>query len=547
MKIESLNERALMQLCALLFKAEGFEVRQEVPLGGNLRADLILQRSSDAEVTVVEVRAQTALTVQTLQQLSTYMKLAGADRGLLITSQATPRALLQELRRSLGIELWTLHDLERRVSEVPEARELLAGLGATPVSPKLVVNTLALLSYRGFPSLALQFEARGTTALIGVNGAGKSSVLQAVSTGLSWLVARIRAAQGRGQQLAEADIRNGDIAATVALATDVGGAWCVWTLAANRPGSQAGARSSLEALAEPTRELRAALEAGVQDRLPIAVYYPVNRSALDIPKRIRKKHEFSQLHAYDRALEGGIRDFRLFFEWFRGREDLENERRVRGDAAADPQLQAVRSAVSSMLPGFSGLRVERSPQRMVVNKGEEELIVDQLSDGEKCLLSLVGDLARRLAIANPGLEDPLQGTGVVLIDEVDLHLHPQWQRQVIPSLERTFPELQFIVSTHSPLVLSEVPRSAVRILDQFKLVEDTPHVQGRDSNAILWELMGVPEHPEHTRRALRAVSRLLAKERWDEAREAIDALAEQLGDEDVNVVRHRAYLLAQGE
>ncbi|WP_309143275.1 AAA family ATPase [Nostoc sp. CHAB 5836] len=122
--------------------------------------------------------------------------------------------------------------------------------------------------------------------------------------------------------------------------------------------------------------------------------------------------------------------------------------------------------MSSLIPSFSKLRVRRSPLRMTVIKQGEELIVNQLSDGEKCLLAMVGDLARRLAIANPSLPDPLQGSGVVLIDEIELHLHPKWQREIIPALTRTFPNCQFIVTTHSPQVISQVKPEGIYILEK---------------------------------------------------------------------------------
>lgn len=128
------------------------------------------------------------------------------------------------------------------------------------------------------------------------------------------------------------------------------------------------------------------------------------------------------------------------------------------------------------------------------------MIVNQLSDGEKCLLAMVGDLARRLAIANPGLSDQLQGKGVVLIDEIELHLHPKWQREIIPALTRTFPNCQFIVTTHSPQVVSHVKPQRIYILEKIDngIVAKRPSSSfGRDSNSILEDLMDVPERPQH--------------------------------------------------
>ena len=110
-----------------------------------------------------------------------------------------------------------------------------------------------------------------------------------------------------------------------------------------------------------------------------------------------------------------------------------------------------------MLNDCTNIKVARKPRlRMKVEKNGINLDVSQLSDGEKCTMTLFGDLARRLCIANPRLDDPLKGDGVVLIDEIELHMHPSWQRMVLPKLQETFPNIQFIITTHSPIVLSEV-------------------------------------------------------------------------------------------
>ncbi len=242
------------------------------------------------------------------------------------------------------------------------------------------------------------------------------------------------------------------------------------------------------------------------------MHYPVNRAVLDIPLRIRTQHLFEPLEAYDGALVEGRSNFRLFFEWFRGREDLENETRIHDSLYRDDQLEAVRRAIKSLTPGFSDLRVQRSPLRMVVQKGDWTLYVDQLSDGEKCLLALAGDLARRLAMANPFADDPLLGGGVVLIDEIDLHLHPGWQRQVVPALEKTFPNCQFLVTTHSPAVLGHVDRDSVFILkpEPAGVRAVRPDFsRGMDANRILEDLLDVPSRPAEFQDKLDELYRLI--------------------------------------
>lgn len=222
--------------------------------------------------------------------------------------------------------------------------------------------------------------------------------------------------------------------------------------------------------------IRGELEADPLASLPLVVLYSVNRLVSEVPLEVRGAEIFARHAALEHSLPGtrDVADFGLFFEWFRNREDVENESfrdqaRLPGvtgpDLRFDSQLQAVRQAVEGMLPEFSNLRVYRqAPPKLAVTKQGREFAIQQLSDGEKCLLALVGDMARRLAIANPGLEDPLQGEAVFLIDEVDLHLHPAWQRMVLPRLLATFPHCQFIVSTHSPQVLGEVAAESIFIL-----------------------------------------------------------------------------------
>ena len=129
--------------------------------------------------------------------------------------------------------------------------------------------------------------------------------------------------------------------------------------------------------------------------------------------------------------------------------------------------------------------------------------------------------------------------GAADIDEIDLHLHPAWQRGIVPALAATFPKCQLIVTTHSPQTLSRIPRENVFILDDFHLVRVTPHTYGHDTNSILGEVMGVPERPRDIEDKIRHASLLVDEERLDEARAALQELTSILGDQDTVVVRLR--------
>ena len=123
-----------------------------------------------------------------------------------------------------------------------------------------------------------------------------------------------------------------------------------------------------------------------------------------------------------------------------------------------PVLEAVRKAITDFIGDNYGYpHIETRPLRFVVEErmpeGKRELRIEQLSDGFKIITAMVADIASRMAEANPEVENPLLMSGIVLIDEIDLHLHPKWQRKILRQLRNTFPNVQFIVTTHSPIVL----------------------------------------------------------------------------------------------
>ncbi|ARV57558.1 ATP-binding protein [Nostocales cyanobacterium HT-58-2] len=450
------------------------------------------------------------------------------------------------------------------------------------------VKRLNMNSFRGIGDLTLDFDDMGPTVLIGVNGVGKSSILDCLAILLSQMTGQIQD-NNSTRFLNEQDISNGQRETQIEITVSLNGEEEItWSLSQKREEGKSPKKSgearleaikslidglggqrlqqlkrgndltkALQVVSEVLNQIEAdevsldPLKRVVDDineqlankenaSIPLAVYYPVNRAVLDMPLEISEEYLLTQRNAYDQALTGGRIDFKGFFEWFRNREDLENQLRRDNPDHRDKQLQAVRKAVSSLQPDFSDLRVERSPLRMTVKKQGREFIVNQLSDGEKCLLAMVGDLARRLAIANPGLENPLHGKGVVLIDEIELHLHPKWQRQVITALSKTFPNCQFIITTHSPQVVSHIKPDSIYLLQPTPdgIVADRPENSfGRDSNQILEDLMGVSERPQEIKESLRDLFRLIDQGHLDRAKQLRQNLADEIGEDDPEFVR----------
>lgn len=165
---------------------------------------------------------------------------------------------------------------------------------------------------------------------------------------------------------------------------------------------------------------------------------------------------------------------------------------------------------------------------MKVEKNGISLNVSQLSDGEKCTMAMFGDLARRLSIANPLLDNPLLGEGVVLIDEIELHMHLSWQRNVLKQLRETFPNIQFIITTHSPIVLSEVNDDYhVFFMKNSGIsgeIVEFGRLDGFDANYILEEFMGTKSMNMKTENLINDIYRLINRKSFDEAERKVKEL-----------------------
>lgn len=370
------------------------------------------------------------------------------------------------------------------------------------------LKQLTLENFRGFESLDLVIHPQ-LTVLVGTNGSGKTSILDALVLALS------RAKLGErttGPPWTDSDQRKG--ANTIRIAVGMDGDqdssatrqfWMTKTGGSYSVGGPV-IPATFKICAYSVRR-----EVG-----PVASQ-PSTATA-SLLELWRSKVDFSE-----------------FFAWFIAVEDIENERRRDSPDYRDDLLERARNAVERLLPGYTSLRVRRSPPRqpsLSLVKDGVEFNLEQLSEGERALAVLAGDIAWRTAVIGQ------EHRGIVLIDEVDLHLHPKWQASVLPSLLRTFPELQFIVTTHSPIVLSHVDAECVRLLENFRLV-DVPPTRGRDPNSVLTEVFGVALRPAETQAQLDRIAELIDEERLDDAKLELRQLGEQLGTSDLEVTRLR--------
>lgn len=336
----------------------------------------------------------------------------------------------------------------------------------------------------------LDFECSGkVNVFIGDNGAGKTTVLEAIFVLCSWLNAKLSLPKGRGRSIRKEDIRIGAEYCFLSITVEYKGKPVQWSLmrgisSDNLPEKQTDLRE-LETLVRYIREFN-------DDGQSLLSIYGVNRnlSSISIDKRVYGKKEVTR-----DVIGNSIArtNWKQFFNWYYERENEENRMKARFSIQYhDESLDAIRECLNEVFPDYHNLRVEDRPTRFVIDKDGNEINFDRLSDGEKCYITLVLDIARRLSMQSDGQGPILNGELIILIDELDLHLHPSWQLQMVRNLERKFPNCQFFVSSHSPLVLSSLcDEDKLVVLRNGEQVEFSAIPYGDNGDYILKRFFGL--------------------------------------------------------
>lgn len=428
------------------------------------------------------------------------------------------------------------------------------------------IEQLYLKNFRGFEEITIDFPKGNICVLIGRNGAGKSSVLDGVGIALAGILLSLFDFEIEQDEIitlnASSFFKYSDI--------KVGTTNAILKIKVNKEGIikekiiEKTLSSSAVYHSRKILKLDKVVESNFKSNIPFFTYYLSNRDAnylTDRQDHITNKisTRYSQFEAFE--LRDDALDFKRFYSWFIRMVDTENHEKIERKALdyTLPELDVVRKALEYFFKkleeknNYQELRVIRKKEtekystnysvpHIVFTKNDEKLSISQLSDGEKMLLMIVADIARRLSIANPSLENPLEGKGIVLIDEIELHLHPGWQRNVLPALTATFPNIQFIVTTHSPQVLGAIDKESILILEDFKVVENTPHTKGRDSNSILFELFGVEKRDKEAQAKLDKLYDLIENDDKVEAMKLLDDIKKSSGEQDIEVTRANMYL-----
>ena len=438
------------------------------------------------------------------------------------------------------------------------------------------VSALTLTNFKGFESLEFEFE-NNVSVFVGNNGSGKSTILEAIEKSLTNLSSRISTHSFNGDSIHEMEIMLGKNApAKIYLELKLNDVPFEMELVGNRSLTETKERSDFKGINELSNLFKAINKEQQSTNFPLIASYNVERSNdvttrdIDKSEEILDEHIWNQAKAYSKSLNGKS-DFKLFFRWFKelieaknedntGLNDLKTRLKVKEDELKSPILQRlldsskdspelnslidsykvqieslkkqineystikdksldiVSNAIYKFIPEFSDLRIQRKPLDMLVTKNKKEtLSVLQLSQGEKSLLALIADVSRRLILLNPSMENPLEGSGVVIIDEIDLHLHPSWQQKIVTGLRSTFPNIQFFISTHSPQVCHTLDSSSVWLIRDGEKFRAPKGLRGSLSSWVLENLFKVNARPQEDKytQALNDYQKLVYQDKYN--------------------------------
>lgn len=430
------------------------------------------------------------------------------------------------------------------------------------------IKNLSLKNFRCFRELAepAQFH-KSMNVLAATNGRGKSSILDAITIALTPYASHFEHGDSKTISKTDATLAlipvPGDSPSVThsqealypvvvgadlqILEDDVTVAVVRRTAKGRTSHAKAGA---LRTYAEKMgRQLREKHPDRVQlPPLPVLSYYGTGR--LHAQKRLMQKHARGGVHNPNSRTMGYLNclsaesTYKHFAEWMKNTtlaQLQETAEGYLGTTGNDYQgmLNAVQTATDVVLNGqqWKDLRYSVKKDELTVFSDDTRLPLASLSDGLRSIIALFGDLAYRCIILNPqlGAGAPTQTPGIVLIDEIEMHLHPAWQQQIIAQLQRAFPNIQFICTTHSPQVLSTVrPESIRTISNDGRISSPMCKTYGAESKRVLEELMGVDARPPALQPELKEFIKLTDGGDWFSSRyqELREILIADLGTTD---------------
>lgn len=418
------------------------------------------------------------------------------------------------------------------------------------------IEELHIKNFRSFAELNVDFNKK-LNVIVGINGAGKSTLLDAISISLSTLFNKINSSNSLPISKDDARKVSYDLGSradiqsqypVVVSATGViDGHYQNWTRQLNGEKSKTTIKDAKEII-NYGEYLQSEIKFGNNELIiPMIAYYGTSRLYTKKAEWGKSFDRFpSRLDGFIDALNPVTNEKRMV-QWFEEMRYIELD-----EGKSLPELSAVKNAMIECLklafPNYRNIQVNYSVKRHEIiisyykssRDGDDEKVVLPLrlmSDGIKVTVGMVADIAHRMARLNPQLFDKICDTpGVILIDEIDMHLHPMWQKIILKSLTKIFPNIQFIVTTHSPIVISNTESEFLIVLNDG-IVSKVDYSYGKSVKSILLEIMEVGEYrPRNIIEKLNQLHDSVDAGNIESAKDMLNDLKAVLGSHDPEVV-----------
>lgn len=417
------------------------------------------------------------------------------------------------------------------------------------------IQSLTLQNFKCFDHLELDFHPK-LTLIVGANGSGKTSILEGAAIAMSTLFVKMDRLSGRSIDKSLAHLKAFSIGSTkdiqpqypvtVKASAIIGTEEISWSRSLNKPSGNTTVIDARHIIDMGVHFLEQLREGNTSLILPLIAYYGTGR--LWDYHREKQTDVFevnSRSNGYIDCVDGSA-NIKLMVNWF-SKMTVQKYQNQELGLGGIPELEAVYSAMESCYRRITGSEFVK----IQYNMGTRELEVaykdpsgelmrismNQLSDGYKSTISLVADIAYRMAVLNPQLLGQVctETDGIVLIDEVDLHLHPTWQQQILKDLTEIFPKVQFIVTTHAPAVISTAKSENVIMLDAGEAYEPSGEIHGKDINTIISGIMRSTERPAAIKDLFQQFYGWVDQGNIEKAEQVLECLKKKIGNDDSEI------------
>lgn len=419
----------------------------------------------------------------------------------------------------------------------------------------MYIKNILLKNFKGFNNIAVDFHP-SLTVMVGVNGSGKTSVLEGLAIAISTMFVKMDGVSGRGIDKSQAHLKAFSVGSTkdiqpqypvtVQASAVIKSGDIAWSRSLNKPNGSMTVGKAKEMLDFGINLQKHLRNGDTELVLPVIAYYGTGRLwDYHREKQVDVFETNNRINGYMDCVDGTA-NIKLMMNWF-SKMTVQKYQNQELGLGPIPELEAVYAAMEACYKKITN----SEDVRVQYNLGTRELEVaykdaagklmrisiNQLSDGYKSTISLVADIAYRMAVLNPQLlGDVCQKTdGVILIDEVDLHLHPTWQQRILGDLKEIFPKVQFIVSTHAPAVINTVRSENVVMLDDGEAYMPSGEVHGKDTNTIISSVMHSSERPLEIKGLFLQFYRCIDEDNVEQAEKVLQTLRNAIGEDDSEI------------